>query len=666
MNATFCNRSWTAGCLTFAAFLAACGPGNVPAGNPDAGSVADAFFPPAEANAAECSDAIDNDGDGQTDCEDVACQLHAFCETGTETGDVLCDNGADDDGDGATDCDDPGCATAGACSPAPPETGDVLCDNGADDDGDGATDCDDPGCAAAAACSPPPPETGDALCDNGADDDGDGATDCDDPGCATAVACAAPGRENTAATCANGVDDDGDGATDCDDADCAMMASCVAATLTVTWEHPALIPDAATPLFPTYIAHLFGTTVTHPIEMQLTCASINNSSDSSATGDLVVRFAGYGADATQRVTVPARGTSRVCLNPTFDLSALYALRAPATARIESAFRIGATDAAVNMQPVRVMTVNDIVWLHPTVPLESMRDLSAVYVEPNATAVEALLPSVAARVNFTGPLGAFGYSRGGYTRPATSLSVGYYMSEPTFLESGETTMSALTYVDGGSDDDVDVWVFDDAQYAIWTSGGTATGWRWRDQVTGATQSFTAPSAGWYWYVILNTTDNFVSRTVRWNRTPSREEVVRDSLVAIFQELRSRGITYTSITTSYFGAGTQHVRRTQEVIDTSTGNCIDGTFLFSSLLSLMGLEPVIVYVSGHAFVGVRAAAGSDMRLWFIETTMVGTTTSTPWQAYTHGLDEFIEASMPGMYLDIVPIPEARGLGITPLPR
>jgi hypothetical protein len=393
---------------------------------------------------------------------------------------------------------------------------------------------------------------------------------------------------------------------------------------------------------------------------------MENASSVAVTGDLVVRFAGYAAEATQRVMIAPTGSSRVCLNPTFDLAALYALRAPATARIESSFRVGGMDVAVDMQPTRVMTVNDIVWLHPTAPLSAMRDLSAVYVEPNATAVEGLLPTVAARVNFTGGLGAFGYTRAGYTRPAVSLSVGYHSSELMFLEAGEATAWTLTSVSGGTDNDVDVFVFEDAQYSIWASGGAATAWRWRDQVTGSRQTFVAPSAGWYRFVVQNTPDNWVARTVRWNRTPSQEEVVRDSLIAIFEELRARGITYTSITDSYFGSGAQHVRRTQEVVDTSTGNCIDGTFVFSSLLALMGLEPVIVYVNGHAFVGVRAAPGTDARLWFIETTMVGTTASTAWQAYTYGLDEYIAASMPGAYLDIVPVPDARALGITPLPR
>ena len=645
--------------------LGGCGTSDVTPGSLDGGTPPDGFSLPTEESVAECSDSADNDGDGATDCDDLACSVYAFCTSTPETGDALCANGADDDDDGATDCADTGCASAAACTPPPPETGNGPCSNGADDDADGAIDCADSGCASAAVCAVPVSEQGNVLCQNGIDDDRDGSTDCADAGCDSAAAClVSPGTEDTLAACGNGLDDDSDGAIDCADSGCAGIPACIAAALTVTWEHPGLVPDGATLMFPTYIAHLFGTGVIHPLEMETTCASLSNAGALPITADLVVRFAGYGADATQSVTLGASSSSRVCLNPTFDLAALYALRAPASARVESSVRIGGTEVATNMAAVRVMTANDVIWSHPTVDLASMRDLSAVYVEPNATAVEGLVASVAARVKFTGGAGAAGYVRNGYTRPTINLSVGYYTSELTFLEAGEQTSWALTSVVGGSTSDVDVRVYDQAQFALWTAGSVATSTAWPDRVTSSTGVFTAPAAGWYHFVILNTPDNWVSRDVTWYRTPSREEVARDSLMAIFSELRARGITYTSISTSFF-AGAQHVRRAQEVIDSSTGNCIDGTFLFSSLLALMDLEPVIIFKSGHAFVAVRAEPGSDSRLWFMETTMVGGT-STPFSAYSYALDEYNAAVTDGdPYLDPVPVPDARALGITPLP-
>ena len=64
-----------------------------------------------DATAEACSDGIDNDQDGYTDCTDFDC-LHTpgveACGV-QENSDTSCSNDQDDDGDGQTDCDDWGC-----------------------------------------------------------------------------------------------------------------------------------------------------------------------------------------------------------------------------------------------------------------------------------------------------------------------------------------------------------------------------------------------------------------------------------------------------------------------------------------------------------------------------------------------------------------------------
>ncbi|MEZ4332714.1 MAG: trypsin-like serine protease [Myxococcota bacterium] len=91
-----------------------------------------------------------------------------------------CSDGLDDDGDGLADHpDDPGCASPTDASERSPL---FVCDNELDDDGDGLADAPrDPGCANPADAS----ERGAAQqCDNGLDDDGDLAVDFpDDSGC---------------------------------------------------------------------------------------------------------------------------------------------------------------------------------------------------------------------------------------------------------------------------------------------------------------------------------------------------------------------------------------------------------------------------------------------------------------------------------------------------
>ncbi len=87
-----------------------------------------------------------------------------------------CSNGVDDDGDGDIDCDDADCATASEC---------ILeqCSNGVDDDGDGDIDCDDADCATSPPCVPP------EECANGVDDDADGRVDCADVDCSGTASC---------------------------------------------------------------------------------------------------------------------------------------------------------------------------------------------------------------------------------------------------------------------------------------------------------------------------------------------------------------------------------------------------------------------------------------------------------------------------------------------
>jgi hypothetical protein len=62
-----------------------------------------------------------------------------------------CSNGVDEDGDGQTDCDDRDCDNIDGCV-RPPDNEVGLCDNGIDDDSDGKTDCADLDCDSDPAC----------------------------------------------------------------------------------------------------------------------------------------------------------------------------------------------------------------------------------------------------------------------------------------------------------------------------------------------------------------------------------------------------------------------------------------------------------------------------------------------------------------------------------
>ncbi|MEW6108577.1 MAG: OmpH family outer membrane protein [Nitrospirota bacterium] len=92
-------------------------------------------------------------------------------------------------------------------------------------------------------------------------------------------------------------------------------------------------------------------------------------------------------------------------------------------------------------------------------------------------------------------------------------------------------------------------------------------------------------------------------------------------AIFNAVRDVGVSYVNSLVNFGQIGfTQRVRLPRESINQRAANCIDGAVLLASLFENIGLEPLIIFVPGHAFVGVRLATGSQQTL-FIETTMVG---------------------------------------------
>ncbi len=153
----------------------------------------------------QCSDAVDNDGDGRIDAQDPGCLSGpggAFNPNDNDESNPgarpQCSDTADNDGDGRIDANDPGCLSGpgGAFNPNDNDERDgpavrPQCSDTIDNDGDGRVDARDPGCLSGPGGAFNPNDNDESnsrtQCSDGIDNDGDGRIDFPaDRGCSSA------------------------------------------------------------------------------------------------------------------------------------------------------------------------------------------------------------------------------------------------------------------------------------------------------------------------------------------------------------------------------------------------------------------------------------------------------------------------------------------------
>lgn len=187
--------------------------------------------------------------------------------------------------------------------------------------------------------------------------------------------------------------------------------------------------------------------------------------------------------------------------------------------------------------------------------------------------------------------------------------------------------------------------------------------------------------------------------QWIGTQGTEEQVLRQVWAIWYLFQRNKVTYSSITTvsdTRQDLFSQTIRPLSMTLRTQQANCIDGTALFASILRKIGIEPIIVLVPGHAFLGFYTDA-QQAKPVYLETTMLNDANNPfnqrgpsklgtglakamgtdvhmdrSWQSFVEALNEgqrkFAAAApnfgkQPGFML--VPVAKARQAGILPLP-
>lgn len=152
--------------------------------------------------------------------------------------------------------------------------------------------------------------------------------------------------------------------------------------------------------------------------------------------------------------------------------------------------------------------------------------------------------------------------------------------------------------------------------------------------------------------------------------TRGDVVKQA-EAIYKSLQDLGFKYSSITGSSGESEkifTQHIRFVSESLATSQANCIDGTVILASLFMKIGLNPVIITVPGHAYVGVYKSTAKEREFLVpIETTVVGDSEfETAVEIAQKSLDEHAErfADPDDTTCQIIDVREVRKGGIEPI--
>ena len=437
----------------------------------------------------------------------------------------------------------------------------------------------------------------------------------------------------------------------------APNAPSAAASVNLQWSFPALISDTARGLvFPTYLAHLLGHPLDHPFPTDLACVDVDNPGP-AFTATLAIKMAIYGEDAAEDVAV-ASGHSRHCLTPAFDLAKLYALRAATPGRLEAELAAAGATLGASMQPISISPVDEIAWSDGAISFDDMRALATVFVTPGDPKIDQLQRLAAAQSVF----GRFGNGPDPYQRDpwlrSSDLDAQTWTSELVVVEGDEPLAWTLASVAGG-DDVVDVYLFTTDQFEAWREGDARDATAgWSDQTTGASARVSEP-AGAYVLVVFNT-QTYPTVSLSWWRNVTREDVAQDALGSIYTALRSLHTQYSDVSSSFFD-GFQHVRRPSEALDALSANCLEGSLLFASVLELVGMRPVLIFKTGHAYVGVTSAPGSRV-LWPVETTMVGTNDFP--DAFAKGLDELDDDSANDPRFQLVDVAATRAHGILPL--
>jgi hypothetical protein len=151
---------------------------------------------------------------------------------------------------------------------------------------------------------------------------------------------------------------------------------------------------------------------------------------------------------------------------------------------------------------------------------------------------------------------------------------------------------------------------------------------------------------------------------WRAPGVQEKTTYLEAKAIYQALQRQGVSYVK-SSATLGAHinfdvTERVRMPAESLRQVSANCIDGVVLYASLFENLDMEPVVVLVPGHAYIGVRLSPDSPNYL-YLDTALTG---RASFETAVGAAERGLARHKPSEIIRI-PISAARQAGIYPMP-
>jgi hypothetical protein len=149
---------------------------------------------------------------------------------------------------------------------------------------------------------------------------------------------------------------------------------------------------------------------------------------------------------------------------------------------------------------------------------------------------------------------------------------------------------------------------------------------------------------------------------WKSSAEQEKSTYLQAKALYRAVQIQGVSYvkSSLTFGHNTGVSQRVRKPKDSLTQNSANCIDSVVLFASLFENLGMDPLVMLVPGHAYVGVRVAHGSQHYL-FIDVALAGRMSfDAAVKSAENGLQKYDATQVTR-----IPIDAARSAGIYPMP-